>query len=57
MSVGKLAALFVKSSLAFQKEGAGLHGIVGGMSEQDCDLYEQVLRTNRREREKKKIDC
>jgi len=40
MSVGKLAALFVKSALAFQKEGAGLHGIVGGMSEQDCDLYE-----------------
>ena len=31
MSMGKLAAVFVKSALAFQKKGAGLHGIVGGM--------------------------
>ena len=47
MSMGKLAAVFVKSALAFQKKGAGLHGIVGGMCEQYYDLYEYVLQVHR----------
>ena len=50
MSVGKLTAVFVKSALAFQKKGAGLHGIVSGMCKQHYNLYVYVLHKRERER-------